>query len=59
MIITNTKAIARKVGLTTAQVNETARDLRIGMHYRADLRHWEINNRNEAAMFMDHLLELN
>ena len=56
MIITNTKAIARKVNMTTAQVNEAARDLGIEMVYRYDLRHYEIVNRAEAAMFLDHLI---
>lgn len=59
MITTNTKTIARKTGLTTAQVNETARDLGIEMTYRADLRHWEIVNRAQAAAFLEQLLEAN
>ena len=59
MNVQNTKAIARKAGVTTAQVNEIARDLGIKMVYRADLRHWDIVDRKEAAMFMDHLLEFN
>lgn len=56
MIITDTKAIARKVNMTTAQVNKIARDLGIEMVYRFDLRHYEIVNRAEAAMFLDHLI---
>lgn len=59
MNVQNTKAIARKTGLTVAQVNESARDLGIEMNYRADNRYWEITNRREAVRFMDHLLELN
>ena len=59
MNVQNTKAIARKTGLTVAQVNETARDLGIKMNYREDNRYWEITNRREAAQFLDHLHELN
>lgn len=58
MIATNTKTIARKTGMTTAAVNEAARDLGIAMNYRSDLRHWDITDRREAAMFLDHLNEL-
>lgn len=57
MNVQNTKAIARKTGLTVAQVNETARDLGIKMNYRADNRYWEISNRQEATVFMAHLIE--
>ena len=59
MSITNTKAIARKAGVSVAKVNEIARDLGIAMQYRADLRHWDILNRAEAAAFLEHLLEGN
>lgn len=59
MNVQSTKAIARKVGLTVAQVNETARDLGIDMNYRKDNRYWEITNRHEAKMFLQHLVEHN
>lgn len=55
MNVQNTKAIAHKVGMTTAAVNEIARDLNIKMNYRADNRYWEISNRAEAAQFMNYL----
>lgn len=55
MNVQNTKAIARKVGLTTAAVNEVARDLNIKMNYREDNRYWEIANRAEAVQFMAYL----
>lgn len=55
MNVQNTKAIARKVGMTTAQVNEIARDLNIKMSYRDDNRYWEIANRTEAVQFMVYL----
>lgn len=53
----NTKAIARKVGLATAQVNEIARDLGIKMSYRADNRYWQINDRHQAAQLIEMLTE--
>ena len=53
MNVQSTKAIAHKTGMTTAQVNEIARDLNIKMNYREDNRYWEIANRAEAqALFM-------
>ena len=58
MNVQNTKAIAHKVGMTTAQVNEIARDLNIDMNYRADNRYWEITNRREAHQFMAFLAEV-
>ena len=53
----NTKAIARKVGLATAQVNEIARDLGIKMSYRADNSYWQINDRRQAAQLIEMLTE--
>ena len=55
----NTKTIARKTGLSTAAVNEIARDLGIEMHYRADLRHWVIESPRQARAFYEMLLENN
>lgn len=55
MNVQNTKAIARKVGMTAAAVNEVARDLNIKMNYREDNRYWEIADRTEAVQFMIYL----
>lgn len=53
--VQNTKAIARKVDMTTAAVNEVARDLNIKMNYREDNRYWEIADRTEAVQLMIYL----
>lgn len=55
MIKTNTKAIARQAGITTAEVNSIARDLGLDMEYRSDLRHWDLTNRAQAAQLADML----
>lgn len=57
MNVQSTKAIARKVGISTAAVNEIARDLGIKMNYRADNRYWEISNRADAHMLVNYLSE--
>lgn len=58
MIDTNTKGIARKTGRTTREINQIARDLNIPMHYRADLKHWVIDDRKTAAALLVHIQEL-
>lgn len=55
MNVQNTKAIARKAGITTAQVNEIVRDLGIKMNYREDNHYWEISDRNEARALLEYL----
>lgn len=59
MNVQNTKAIARKAGISTAAVNEAARDLKIKMNYREDNRYWEIANRREAQALLMMLVEQN
>ena len=54
----NTKAIARKLGMTTSEVTSAARDLGIEMNYRADNRYWEIADRRVAREFFQNLAEL-
>lgn len=53
MFTTSTKAIARKLDLPVAVVNEAARDLGIAS-YRSDLRSWRIESSLEAQ-FVEHL----
>lgn len=54
---TNTKAIAKRAGVTTANVNAIARDLGIELHYRQDLRHWVVTDRKVAAQLLEFLVD--
>lgn len=57
MNVQSTKAIARKTGMSVAQVNEMARDLNIKMNYREDNRYWEIQDRMEASILFGECMQ--
>lgn len=53
--VDNTKALARVTGVPVRRILEICWDLNIAVHYRFDLHQWEIANRAEARMLLDHL----
>lgn len=55
--MTSTKTLAKRAGVTTAALNEAARDLSIAMTYDHTNRCWRVASRHDATQLVSLLSE--